>query len=231
MSVYIACFDIGKINFSFYIEEIQVEKLSNITNIDKNNRYNPDGTPTEDFHKILENIYSNGKRILLKNINITENVDKNKYFDIELCYNMVDVLNEYVEYWDKVDYIIVERQMSFGKKINTMALKLGQHCQSYFINKYGRDKKVIEFDAYHKTHVLGAEKIKTFTKTGKVSYKNIGDKERKKWTVEQAFSILELRDDFETMSEIGSMKKKDDVCDNICMMQAFKYLCFVDLIF
>ena len=79
--------------------------------------------------------------------------------------------------------------------------------------------------------MLGAEKIKTFTKTGKVSYKNIGDKERKKWTVEQAFSILELRDDFETMSEIGSMKKKDDVCDNICMMQAFKYLCFVDLIF
>ena len=228
MSIRIACFDIGKINFSFYIEEINLDDLYKIKNISNNKMYNINGTPTEEFQKILDNIYSNGNKILLTNSNITNGVDKNKYFDIELAYNMVDLLNSYTEYWDNVDYFVVERQMSFGNKINTMALKLGQHCESYFINRYGKEKQVIEFEAYHKTQVLGSEKIKNITKTGKVTYKNIGDKERKKWTIEQSFYILSCRDDFETMSEINLMKKKDDVCDNICMMQAFKYKYFID---
>lgn len=228
--IHIACFDIGKINFSFYIEEISVKSLKNIKNISKFKRYNSDGTPTEDFNNLLDLIYLNGNKILLKNINITEGTDKAKYFDFELAYNMVDVLDEYEKYWDIVDYFVVERQMSFGRKINTMALKLAQHCESYFINKYRREKKVIEFDAYHKTQVLGAQKNLTTAKNGKVSYKNIGDRERKKWTVEQAFYILSFRNDFETMSEIAEMKKKDDVCDNICMMQAFKYNYFIDTI-
>ena len=222
MTIRVACFDIGKINFSFYIEEIDIDELYKIKNISNDKMYNINGTPTKEFQEILDKVYSNGTKILLLNSNITSGVDKNKYFDIELAYNMVDLLNEYSEYWDNVDYFVVERQMSFGKKVNTMALKLGQHCESYFINRYGRDKKVIEFEAYHKTQVLGAEKIKNTTKTGKVTYKNIGDKERKKWTIEQAYYILSQREDFETMVEIQSMKKRDDVCDNICMMQAFK---------
>jgi len=222
MTIRIACFDIGKVNFSFYIEEINLDELSKIKNISSDKMYNINGTPTKEFQEILDQIYNNGQKILLINSNITSGVDKSKYFDIELAYNMVDLLNDYNEYWDTVDYFVVERQMSFGKKVNTMALKLGQHCESYFINKYGREKKVIEFEAYHKTHVLGAEKIKNITKTGRVSYKNIGDRERKKWAIEQTFYILSCRDDFETMSEISTIKKKDDLCDNICMMQAFK---------
>lgn len=224
----LAFFDIGKCNFAFYIEEIDLQDLLDIDPIPKTEMYNCDGTPTLKFANVLNKIYKNGKSILMRNINITPGTDKSKYFDIELCYNMVDVLNEYQDYWCDVDYVVVERQMSFGRKINTMALKLGQHCQSYFINNYGRDIKVVEFEAYHKTVVLGAEKDRKSTKTGKVTYKPIGDKERKKWAVEQAFSILAIREDYDTMSEISLMKKKDDVCDNICMAQAFKYLQFVD---
>ena len=226
-TIRIASFDIGKCNFAFYIEEVDLEVLNNLENIPKNERYNPNGTPTLDFKNILEQLYSNGKKILMKNLNITEG--SNKYFDIELCYNMIDVLEEYSEYWDDVDFIIVEQQMSFGKKRNTMALKLAQHCESYFINKYGRcDKQIIEFQAYHKTQVLGCEKIENKTKTGKITFKNIGDRERKKWAVEQSFYILSLREDFETMCEIGIMKKKDDVSDTIVQCQAFKYLKFLD---
>lgn len=228
--IHIACFDIGKINFSFYIEEIDIKTLLENKNISKFKRYNNDGTPTEEFSNLLERIYSNGNKVLLKNINITKGTDKTKYFDFELTYNMVDVLDEYIDYWDNVDYFIVERQMSFGRKTNTMALKLAQHCESYFINKYKREKKIIEFEAYHKTQILGAQKQISTSKTGKITYKNIGDKERKKWTVEHAFYILSCRNDFETMNEIGEMKKKDDICDNICMMQAFKYNHFIDLI-
>ena len=110
-----------------------------------------------------------------------------------------------------------------------MALKLAQHCESYFINKYGRcDKQIIEFPAYHKTQILGCEKIEKKTKSGKISYKAIEKGDRKKWNIEMCSSILIERDDFETLSEIISMKKKDDVSDVICQLQAFKYLYFVD---
>ena len=227
--IHIASFDIGKVNFAFYIEEIDLNNFENIKNISSLKRFNSNGTPTKEFEDILIDIYKNGKNILLRKYDLTtKDVDKDKYFDFNLCYNMVDILDKYEEYWDNVDIIIVERQMSFRKKINTMALKLGQHCESYFINKYGRYKKIIEFEAYHKTQILGAEKILTTTKTGKKSYKNIGDYARKKWAIEEAFSVLSIRDDYETMSEIGVVKKKDDLCDTIIQLQAFKYLYYID---
>jgi len=227
--IHIASFDIGKLNFVFYIEEVDLDGIQNIKNIPKEKRYNTNGTPTEEFNTILEEVYKNGKKILIKKYDLTtKDVDKEKYFDFNLCYNMVDVLDEYVEYWENVDIIIVERQMSFRKKINTMALKLGQHCESYFINKYGRNKIIIEFEAYYKTQILGAEKTLITTKTGRRSYKNMTDYQRKKWAIEEAFSVLSLRDDYETMSEIGSIKKKDDLSDTIIQLQAFKYLYYID---
>jgi hypothetical protein len=226
--IQIASFDIGKKNFAFYIEQINLTELKTIQNIPKIKRYEENGTCTPEFSKILKEIYLNGKKILIKNIDLTAGTNKNKYFDIELCYNLIDTLDEYKEYWDNVSYIIVEQQMSFGKKVNTMALKLGQHCESYFLFKYGRFKKVIEFPAYYKTQVLGSEKIKSKTKTGKIKYKNIDKTARKKWSIEEGSCILAEREDFETLNEITSMKKKDDLNDVIIQLQAFKYLYFIE---
>ena len=145
-----------------------------------------------------------------------------------MCHNLIDTLDKYQEYFDNVSYIVVEQQMSFGKKVNTMALKLGQHCESYFLFKYGRFKEVIEFPSYYKTQILGAEKSKKTTKTGKVSYKAIDKTARKKWAIDEASTILAEREDFHTLSEITSMKKSDDVSDVIVQLQAFKYLYFVE---
>jgi hypothetical protein len=227
-NIWIASFDIGKKNFSFYVEEIDVSNLKLLKNVSKDKRYNSDGTCREEFVSILENIYQNGKKILLKNVDLTEDTDKDKYFDSDICYNMFDILDEYSEYWNKLSYVIVEKQMAFGKKINTMALKLGQSCQSYFMMNYGRELKVIEFPAYYKTLILGAPQTETKTKTGKIKYKTLGDRERKKWSVKEGFYILSLRNDYETMSEIGEMKKRDDVNDVLIQLQAFKYLFFVE---
>lgn len=226
--IWIASFDIGKVNFSFYVEEIDLDDLNKIVNIDKSKRYNVDGTPTEDFALLLETIYLNGKNILLRNLNLTEGTDKDKYFDSDICYNLFEALEEYREYWDKVSYVVIEKQMAFGSKINTMALKLGQSCQSYFMLNYGRELKVIDFPAYYKTLILGAPQTETRTKTGKIKYKTLGDRERKKWSVEEGFYIYSLRNDYETMSEISQMKKKDDVNDVLVQLQAFKYLFFVE---
>jgi len=224
----IASFDIGCKNFAFYIEEMDRHELENIENIDKKDRYNQNGTLTDDFAILINKIYHNGKKILIKNVDLTEGTDKEKYFDSDTCYNLFDILDEYAEYFDKVDYVIVEKQMAFGRKINTMALKLGQSCQSYFMMNYGRKLKVIEFPAYYKTIILGAPQTETKLKNGKTKFKTLGDRERKKWSVEEGFYILSLREDHETMSEIGLMKKKDDVNDVLVQLQAFKYLFFVE---
>ena len=224
----IGSFDIGKINFCFYVEEINIKDIKEITNIHKIKRYLPNGTCTPEFAEILKKVYINGKKKLLKNINLTKGTDKTKYFDIELCYNLIDVLDEYSEYWDQCSIFIIEQQMSFGKKTNTMALKLGQHCESYFMFRYGRFKKVVEFPSYYKTQVLGSEKLEKISKKGKISYKNVDKTARKNWAIEEGSCILAEREDFTTLSEIMSMKKKDDVCDVICQLQEFKYLYFVD---
>ena len=226
--IWIASFDIGKCNFSFYVEEINLTNLKSIKNIKKEDRYFNNGTCTKEFASLMETIYNNGCNKLLKNVNLTEGTDKEKYFDSDICYNMFDVLDEYKEYWDKVSYVIVEKQMAFGRKINTMALKLGQSCQSYFMMNYSRDLKVVEFPAYYKTIVLGAPQIETKTKAGKIKFKTLSDRERKKWSIQEGFYIMSLREDFETMSDVGIMKKRDDVNDVLIQLQAFKYLYFVD---
>jgi hypothetical protein len=226
--IWIASFDIGSVNFAFYIEEIDITKLKEIKNISKLKRYNPNGTCTNDFLEIIKKNYKNGKKILFKKFNLTENVNKKKYFDIELCHNMNDLLDTFKEYWNNVSYFIVEQQMSFGKKNNTKALKLAQNCESYFMFHYGRFKKIIEFPAYHKTQILGCEKIQKKTKTGKINYKNIDQRERKKWAIEEGISVFIERDDFETITEISSYKKLDDIYDCVIQLQAFKYLCFID---
>ena len=106
-------------------------------NIEKLNQYNVDGTPTVCFDILLQKIYKNGTKILLENVDLTTNCDKNKYLDPLTFYNMTNLLDKYQEYWDQCDVFIIEKQMSFGKrKYNTMALKLGQHCWSYFAIKY-----------------------------------------------------------------------------------------------
>ena len=233
-TIWLASFDIGKCCFAFYIEEISLNEFKKIKNIPKEKRYNIDGTCTSEFTKIIQNICKNGKRILLDNVDLTTNTDKTKYFNLNWCHNMINLLDKYIDYWDQVDYFIIEQQMSF----NTMALKLAQNCASYFLFKYGRFKKVIEFPAYYKTQVLGAPKVQKKLKSGKLKYGS-ADKP-KKWSIQKAVEILNDRKDIETLDELMTItktkkikKKKgiitdSDKTDCIVQLQAFKYLFYID---
>ena len=225
-TVWIASFDIGKINFSFYVEEIDTSKLRELVDIPKKESHNKDGSATPAFEKILTNIYKNGKKILLENVDLTTGCDKSVYLDPETYHNMVDVLDSHAAYWDKCSIFVIEKQMSFRKKYNTMALKLGQHCWSYFAFRYGRFKHIEEFPAYHKTQILGAQKTKV-EKRGKIKYKTIDKRKRKKWCIAKAVSIMTERGDAAVVSLIENAKKKDDLSDVICQLQAFKYIAFV----
>ena len=231
---WLASFDIGKKNFSFCIEEFNANNISKIKKLSLKNRYKNDYTPTDQMTKDLDKIYRNGKIILLKNSDLTGNVEKGIYYDPEYCHSMTDLLDQYIPYWNQCAGFIIEQQMNFRGKTNSMAIKLGQHCFSYFAVNYKRFKSIIEFPSYHKTNVLGAERSLVFMKNGRTKWKTLGDKERKKWAIEKAKDILTLRQDHPNLEVFEQKRKKgikrmklDDISDTIVQLQAFKYLVYV----
>jgi hypothetical protein len=124
--------------------------------------------------------------------------------------------------------------MSFTKAQNTMALKLGQHCFSYFLFRY-TDKEIIEFPAYYKTQILGAPKViqnnndnESEPAKKKRKLKAMTKPERKKWAVEKAIEILMQRGDMKTLENILGKRKKDDLADVLLQLQSFKFLRFVE---
>lgn len=228
----VASFDIGKKNFAFYIEEFDKNALLELRkiNIPIKQRYNQNGTPTEEMKKILEKVCLNGKTILHTNSDLTMNCNKDLYLDTEIFFNLTDLLDKYSSYFDKCSVFQIELQMSFGKRRNPMAVKLAQHTYSYFAIRYGRfGKTIVEFPAYYKTQILGCEKLagKTY-KNGKTKWMAIDQRSRKKWSVEKATDILKNRGEETTIDNIKSKTKKDDLADTITQLQAFKYLYYVE---
>lgn len=232
--VFIASFDIGKKNFAFCIEEVDLNLFKKIKPIPVKSRYKENGTCTEAMEKVLEKVYENGKLILHKNLDLTANCDSKLKLDPETFHNMNEELDKYKEYWEKCDIILIEEQMRFGKKLNMMAVKLAQHCYSYFTFNYGRFKIIVEFPAYHKTQVLGAPKVEGKPyKSGKKRYKAMEKNPRKDWSVEKCIEILTSRgeiDIIEKMTEKKGRKKRklDDLADVVVQLQAFKFRTFVE---
>lgn len=223
--VWIASFDIGKVNFAFSIEEVDQDILSNIKTIPKNKRYNSNGTCTLEFQNVLDKVYANGRIVLMNNVNLTNGCIKGKYHDQTVFHNLIDCLNEYkTTYWDNVQYFIVERQM----KINFTACRLSVICMSYFMFNYGTFRKVIEFDSYYKTTILGAPKAEKKLKNGNIKYVSTTKPIRKKWAVDAGGALLAKRDEFQVLSDMSKFKKKDDINDTILQSKAFQYLYFVD---
>lgn len=237
--IQVCSIDIGKKNFAFCIEEFDRALLLSLPNIQMKYRYKQDGTTTEQMQEILDKVFENGRTILYKNLDLTQNCNPKLKLDPETYHNMTDVLDQYVSYFDNCQVFVIEEQMSFGKKFNKMAMKLGQHCYSYFAFKYGRFKTIIEFPAYHKTQILGAPKVdsskvqsrakKNPKRLVKKRYKAMTKSQRKKWSVEKAYEILEQRGEYYITEEFDrDYKKLDDICDCICQLNAFKYKVYVD---
>jgi len=217
--ILIASFDVGRNNFAFYVELVDLSILRSLVDVPVKHRYQKDGSPTEKFGATLEGVYSSGKCIILCNNNISGGAKKRKYFDLSSCLIMNDLLDQYSEIWDKVSFVIVELQRS----VNTLCIKLAQNCESYFMLRYGASKKVFEFPSTLKTQILGAPKI--LGTNGK--YKCVGKPERKKWAVDKTSSILADRGDFTTLASLGCYTKAYDKADCVVQAQAWKYLYFV----
>jgi hypothetical protein len=226
--IWVASFDIGKVNFCFHIGQVDVKRMRELPKIPRAKRYNPNGTMTDAYAKVVGVGIKSGVSIVFQNSDLTEGCPKGAYLDSEMYHNMTQLLDKYADYWNKCSYFLIEQQMSFGKKHNTMALKLGQHCYSYFAILYGRFKTVVDFPAYHKTQLLGAEKIERKTKAGKISYKAVDKPARKKWAIEKAKELLSMRGEDDMLEHLCTSKKKDDIADVLCQLEAWKIMTFLD---
>ena len=203
----IASFDIGKKNFAFCIEECDRDRL-----LDTAFKPTPKTTLGEEYMQMVQDIHSNGTLLLLDNVDLTKGVKqpKGQAIGADVYLEMYTVLDQYRELWDTCHVFVIEQQMGFGNRRNTMALKLAQHCYSYFAMLYRGSKEIYEIPAYQKTRV--------FTKS------KLNDSQRKKWAVTRAVEILQSRQDSKHLDLIKSRKKKDDLSDVIVQAQAYKYL-------
>lgn len=190
MSVFIASIDPGKKNFAFSIEEIFLDRLGEV--------------------KTPEDVYRIGKTVICDVVDISTNSDKNKKIDNNVFINLTITLDKYRSYWDKCSTILIERQMSFHGKNNIMAIKIAQHCLSYFLITYSSFKNIVDYPAYHKTQVLGAEK-------------GLDKPARKKWAIKKALDILERRGDTEMLERFRQKKKRDDISDCLLMNLSYVY--------
>ncbi len=117
--------------------------------------------------------------------------------------------------------------MSQNKKV----LKYHIHLEAYFKTCYGTFKEVVLFPSYHKTQVFEAEKwinldplTRKTDKYGKPFYTKMSYNNRKKSCIIKALEILEQRHDTDTIWKLERSQKKDDMCDVICQLQAYKWL-------
>lgn len=207
-TIFIASFDIGKKNFAFCIEQVDMDALTEITNLDKHRI-------SSEYTALLDRTCKSGRLVLLEHKDLTDGASKTKHLDQKILLNLTEYLDSFSSYWDRCAIFLIEQQMGFGKRQNTMALKIGQHCTSYFLIRYASFRTIIEFPSYHKTKVLMAPP-------------KLSKHARKKWSIEKALEILNMRGDIDMMNRLTSKRKRDDCADVITQLQAFKWLYFIE---
>ena len=172
-----------------------------------------DMVPTADYTKFLDEFYHCGRTILCANhsLDVPDTVKKrgSRSLSAGVFLQLTEMFDRYRPYLDHCSTIVIEQQMSFGSRINTMAIKIAQHAYSYFLFRYGNAKTIIEFPSYNKTQLLGAPA-------------GLAKPQRKKWAVEKANEIWTLRGDLEASGYVMSKRKKDDMSD--CLLHVLAYL-------
>lgn len=199
----IASFDMGTRNFAFCVEYVELDDLPQYIKPS----FQEDGTPTTEYSNFLQEIYNVGEIIECQKVDLLEL--SNSYSNIYITLTVF--LDRFSELWDRVSIILIEQQMAYGRsKSNIQALRLAQHCLSYFYCLYGNFKIIQEFSSTHKTRVLGCplEKRKTH-------------KSRKDFSVQLVRKLLRDRHD-SIWDTFQKFSKKDDISDCILMIQAFK---------
>lgn len=204
--IYIASFDIGKVNFAYCIEKCSLKDIKRRT------------------ETTIDEMCSKGKIEIIDNVRLvsfpknivtrrrgprkgTTYKPSGKYtFESLLLF-----LEERKTFWNKCHIFVIEQQMSQNKE----GLKISYHLEAYFKTCYGTFKEVVLFPSYHKTQVFEAEKwinldplTRKTDKYGKPFYTKMSYNNRKKSCIIKALEILEQRHDTDTIWKLERSQKK-----------------------
>lgn len=193
----IASFDIGKVNFAQYIEEVDVDKILLLENeyksLPKKLQRKTKGEVTPQMQSILDKLYLSGTRI---NTGVYDIGDKNSIkeaLSMETRRNLICHLESFREMWDTCNIFIIEQQYfrtwsggikkrkTGGSEANINAIKIAEGVVMWFLCEYPL-KEVLFFGSQNKTQILGAPW-------------NLSKGQRKKWASEECRRLYEYRND------------------------------------
>lgn len=240
----IACFDIGRINFAFYVEDTNPNGYSDLKkkyhSLPKKLQRKYKGPMNDECKQILKDIFKRGTRVAMRVVDLTLNEVDNSYNnDVRL--NLYIYLKKYEDLWNTCDLFLIEEQyynprsnVKAKKGVNKDAILMGESCYSYFIQNHYPFRNVSYFKAALKTQTLGCDDYiyKIDRKTKLRTLKKVQKYDRKKWSIEKTKEIFTLRNDLEGLDLIKDGKKiykqkQDDVSDCVIMCQAYIFKHFI----
>jgi hypothetical protein len=236
----VCSFDPGVKNFSFLIEEYDMDIIKGLVCPPKTKRFvkkivsdeepparkkngelkkpkkkkrGEDLEISPEYNEFLEEFYHCSRTLFHKNtdVSVGAKITSNKCLNQEIFTELTRLLDDHKEHFDSCQEIVIEEQMSFGARLNLTAIKIAQHVYSYFIIKYGNTKKITIIPAYNKTQLLGCPG-------------GLDKPKRKKWIVEKVKEIWTLRGDLENVEKFSKNKKYDDIADTLGLNMTYMIL-------
>jgi len=195
----IASFDVAKINFGQWIEDIPISKLRNLKekyrNLPTRFQRRVRGDMNSNVTKIFEELFKAGKRVHIGVYDFRNNKDEKPKLTYQMRKNFIAHLRGLDFLWRTCDIFIIENQYSGGRKRkgNTDAIRVAEALFIWILENYPF-KEILYFSSSYKTQILGAPP-------------KLSDKQRKKWAIEKAEEIHKLRNDLD-MLEIHELKKR-----------------------
>jgi len=147
------------------------------------------------------------KTLVFDKLRISEN-DRKLEENIDKLYFLVtNFLDQYLEIFKTCNMMIIERQLP----MNLKAVRISQHIITYFM---GHLKNIIpslpmifEIDAKLKGRELGASP-------------HLNERGIKQWSIDYCQELLEKRKDEVAIKILKKHKKKDDLSDCVCQIEA-----------
>jgi hypothetical protein len=203
----IASFDIGKVNFAQYVENVDTESILELEKryslLPKKLQRKTKGMFPEEIQNIIDEMYLSSERVHTGVYDIRENTESS-VFDIQTRKNLIHHLDSHKNIFEGCDIFVVEQQYfktwsggktrnkrSAGTEANVDAIKIAECLVTWLLCEYPL-KDVIYFGSSNKTQILGAEW-------------GISKDQRKKWAIKECRRLYELRKD-KTMVDLFNLE-------------------------
>jgi len=241
----IACFDIGRINFAFYVEDTsttlsEYDDLSTLFySLPKKQQRRFRGEMNDNVQQIQNEMFKLGDRVYMKVVNLIDD-DNDNSFNNDVRLNMFLFLSEYKDLWDTCDIFLIEEQyynphakIKQQRGVNKDAILLGESCYSYFIQNHYPFRDVQYFKAALKTQTLGCDDYFEYVdkKTKNRSFRKAKKYDRKIWSIKKTKEIFLLRNDTigHSLLCLGEScgQKQDDISDCVIMCQSHVFKKFI----